>query len=176
MADEPVPTLPAAPWRLRKILSGGQTGVDRAALDVALMRGLPCGGWCPKGRWAEDGRIPDRYPLTETDSDDVAERTRRNVRDASATLVLVNGASDAGTDETLRIAAALGRPALRLDLARRPERDPALAWLAALDQPVTLNVAGPRESNAPGIHALAREYLRWLWAGVSLDDDLHQLS
>jgi predicted Rossmann-fold nucleotide-binding protein len=71
-----------------RLVSGGQTGVDRAALDVALELGVPCGGWCPKGRRAEDGRIPDCYPLTETRTGDYATRTRWNVRDSDFTLVL----------------------------------------------------------------------------------------
>ena len=71
-----------------KIISGGQTGVDRAALDVALELGLPCGGWCPRGRRAEDGPIDPRYPLTETPWDGYPQRTEWNVRDADGTLIL----------------------------------------------------------------------------------------
>lgn len=163
-------------WRLRKIISGGQTGVDRAALDVALARAIPCGGWCPKGRWAEDGPIAARYPLIETSSDDVRERTRLNVQGADATLVIVHETSDAGTDYTLQVAAELAKPALRLDLARKPEREIILGWFAAFERPLIVNVAGPRESSSPGIYARSREYLRWLWAGVALDDDLDQLT
>ena len=76
---------------VRQIISGGQTGVDRAALDVALDAGLPCGGWCPRGRRAEDGPIVAQYPLMETDSPDYQMRTRRNVEDADATLILTLG-------------------------------------------------------------------------------------
>lgn len=79
------------PGRRLRVISGGQTGVDRAALDVALELGLPCGGWCPAGRRAEDGPIPARYPLTETAGADYVERTRRNVVEADATLVLCHG-------------------------------------------------------------------------------------
>lgn len=163
-------------WRLQKIISGGQTGVDRAALDVALARGIPCGGWCPKGRWAEDGPIPARYPLIETAGEDVAERTRLNVQDADVILVIVYEASDSGTDYTLEVARDFAKPALRLDLARKPEREIILGWFAAFDRPLIVNVAGPRESSSPGIYARSREYLRWLWAGVALDDDLDQLT
>ncbi|HEY4135970.1 MAG TPA: putative molybdenum carrier protein [Alphaproteobacteria bacterium] len=162
-------------WRLRKIVSGGQAGVDRAALDVALARRIPCGGWCPKGRLAEGGVIPDRYPLMETATADVAERTRLNVRDSDVTLVMVNGASDKGTDHTLAVAAELGRPALRIDLVLKPDPQAVNNWLGSVGASLVLNIAGPRESNAPGIQALAREYLRWLLADVALDDDLHEL-
>lgn len=81
---------------LLKIISGGQTGVDRAALDVALELGLPCGGWCPRGRRAEDGVIAERYPLTETRSARYAVRTVRNVRAADGTLVLTRGQPSGG--------------------------------------------------------------------------------
>src|SRR6266571_9073801 len=80
-----------------KIVSGGQTGVDRAALDVALELGIPCGGWCPRGRRAEDGIIPERYPLIETPTTAYPQRTERNVRDSDGTLVLTVGRADGGT-------------------------------------------------------------------------------
>jgi predicted Rossmann-fold nucleotide-binding protein len=73
---------------IKRIISGGQTGVDRAALDVALELGIPCGGWCPKGRLAEDGSIDLRYPLKETNSSEYRERTEKNVEDSDGTLIL----------------------------------------------------------------------------------------
>src|SRR5438552_18876277 len=88
------------------IHSGGQTGVDRAALDVALELGLPCGGWCPKGRRAEDGPIPARYPLIETSSPFYPQRTKRNVLDSDGTLILTFGCPTGGTALTIRTAAA----------------------------------------------------------------------
>lgn len=143
-----------------RIVSGGQTGVDRAALDVALALGLPGGGWCPRGRKAEDGPIPARYPLQETPAAAYAERTRRNVRDSDGTLVLTLGAPSGGTALTCRVARARGRPLLVIDLAdpaqARPER--VREWLAAAEV-ATLNVAGPRESGAPGVYARARAFL-----------------
>ncbi len=100
-----------------KVVSGGQTGVDRAALDAALGLGLPCGGWRPQGRRAEDGRIPDRYPLTETPGKDYPTRTRRNVRDSDFTLVLTVGEPTGGTLLTVQAAKRQGRPCVVVDLA-----------------------------------------------------------
>jgi Circularly permutated YpsA SLOG family len=105
---------------VRRIVSGGQTGVDRAALDVALELGLECGGWCPRGRRAEDGEIPARYPLRETRSAGYPVRTERNVRDSDATLVLHEGRLGRGTALTAGCARRLGRPLLEVDLRRPP--------------------------------------------------------
>jgi hypothetical protein len=141
-----------------KIVSGGQTGVDRAALDVALRLGLPCGGWCPRGRRAEDGAIPERYPLVETPDARYPQRTRWNVRDSDATLVLHSGPPRGGTALTLRLLARTGKPALRVDLDG--ESDPAALgeWIGRLGIRV-LNVAGPRESEAPGVGGKAARFL-----------------
>lgn len=141
------------------IVSGGQSGVDRAALDAALAACLPCGGWCPRGRAAEDGPIAPRYPLRECDSADPAGRTRLNVRDSDATLILVRGALSGGTALTARHAGRIGRPCLIVDLDAAddmPARAARIAgWLR--DKRVrVLNVAGPRESGMPGIYADAR--------------------
>jgi len=134
-----------------RVVSGGQTGVDRAALDAALALGVPCGGWCPRGRRAEDGRIDIRYPLQETPSRDYAERTEWNVRDSDGTLILTRGVPHGGTALTLEIARRLGRPALVLDLATVRDTRAVRDWLAREGIRI-LNVAGPRESAAPGIH------------------------
>ena len=141
-----------------RIVSGGQTGVDRAALEVALARGLACGGWCPRGRRAEDGAIDARFPLRETPSAYYAVRTRWNVRDSDATLILVRGAPHGGTALTLECARALGRPHRIVDLGGDPDAAGVRAWL--IEQKVrVLNVAGPRESQSPGIGVLARGFL-----------------
>jgi hypothetical protein len=143
----------------KKIVSGGQSGVDRAALDTALECGLPCGGWCPKGRKAEDGTIPSRYPLSETPSDVYAQRTEWNVRDSDGTLVLTKGRPTEGTAFTIEVAARLGKPCLVLDLTDRPDAQPVLAW-ATRHAVGTLNVAGPRESRSPGLYQEAKQFLR----------------
>ena len=155
---------------IREIRSGGQTGVDRAALDVALARGLPCGGWCPRGRRAEDGPIPARYPLQETESGRYAERTRLNVRDTDGTLILTRGAPEGGTKLTVSYAREAARPHLIVDLAapafdRATALDDVRRWLVGGEIAV-LNVAGPRESKAPGIHRAAMDFL-----GALLDAD-----
>jgi putative molybdenum carrier protein len=144
---------------LARIVSGGQTGVDRAALDVALELGLPCGGWCPRGRRAEDGPIAERYPLQETPAAEYEQRTEWNVRDSDATLVLTSGVPSGGTALTVRAARRLGRPVLVVDPTAADAAEQIRAWL--LEAGVrTLNVAGPRESGAPGIHRSARVVLR----------------
>lgn len=128
---------------LERIVSGGQTGVDRAALDVALRLGIPCGGWCPRGRRAEDGRIPERYPLHETPSADYAQRTEWNVRDSDATLILYRGRLTGGSALTSRLAAKYRRPCLEIDLASPLEAGAIRAWLRGNGVRV-VNVAGPR--------------------------------
>ncbi len=150
---------------LARIVSGGQTGVDRAALDVAIARRLPHGGWCPRGRRAEDGAVPARYALREHASPDYAARTERNVVDSDATLVLAIGSPTNGTALTVRLAARHGRPCLVVDLAAPPTPATVAAWLAARDVRV-LNVAGPRESTHPGIHDLAAAYLERVLAAA----------
>lgn len=162
-------------WFLRKIVTGGQTGVDRAALDVALAYGIPCGGWCPKGRIAENGPIPDHYPLVETVDAEYGERTRLNVEDADGVLVLYAHTLDSGTRHTINLAADWGKPTLTVDLTREPDPADVLSWLAHFERGVTINVAGPRESNTPGIYDQTVDYLRRLLHGIPLDDQLDQL-
>jgi len=141
------------------VISGGQTGVDRSALDVALELGVPAGGWCPKGRKAEDGSLASRYPLTETPSEQYRQRTEWNVRDSDGTLVLTRGAPAEGTAYTIEAARKLGKPCLVLDLSGAPSQSAAQAW-AEEHKVRVLNVAGPRESKCPGIYAQAAQFLR----------------
>jgi hypothetical protein len=141
------------------IVSGGQTGVDRAALDVGLELGIPCGGWCPHGRKAEDGPIPARYPLQETPTDEYAQRTEWNVRDSDGTLVLTRGEPRGGTALTIAMARRQGKPCLILDLDGLCGVREIHEWVKA-QQIRVLNVAGPRESDNPGICLQASDALR----------------
>ena len=153
-----------------RIVSGGQTGVDRGALDFALGHGLECGGWCPPGRESESGRIPERYPLREVEIPDYQERTRRNILDSDATLVItLGGKMEEGTRLTIKWAGEYGRPVFRLDLRcpGMPDAD-ALAELArwmGSGGISTLNVAGNRESTSPGISGLTVKILERLFSG-----------
>ena len=139
---------------LHKLISGGQTGVDRAALDVALALSLPVGGGCPKGRRAEDGPIPDRYPLVETPERNYPARTRRNIEDSDGTLILNRGTLDGGTALTVAHARQIGKPCLVVALEEGIEPATFREWRAAHHMQV-LNVAGPRESKRPGVYAAA---------------------
>lgn len=142
-----------------KIVSGGQAGVDRAALDWAIMRGLPHGGWCPKGRTAEDGVIDSRYALKETESAGYRQRTRQNVVDSDGTLILNIGELSDGTLATQRFAERFGKPCLVVQLESGVEGiRQAREWLRA-HRIATLNVAGPRESKRPGIYRQAVAFL-----------------
>jgi hypothetical protein len=141
-----------------KVVSGGQTGVDRAALDAARAAGLPCGGWCPRGRLAEDGPIDPGYPLIETPEADYAQRTEWNVRDSDGTLVLARGQASGGTALTIALARRHGKPLLVVDLAQDPLPAEVTRWIEDRGLHV-LNVAGPRESQRPGIGREARAYL-----------------
>jgi hypothetical protein len=149
-------------FRVARIVSGGQTGADRAALDVAIELGVDYGGWCPAGGRAEDFPEPPGllavYPkLTATDEAEPAVRTRLNVCDSDATLIVWDGRTHSpGTQLTIAAAQGLGRPLLVTsgDVAE------TRAWLAEFSTPVVLNVAGPRESTSAGTYARTAELLR----------------
>jgi hypothetical protein len=143
-----------------RIVSGGQTGVDRAALDWALDHEMPCGGWCPHGRRAEDARIDARYPLVETRSRGYHERTRLNVVDSDATLILNTGRLTTGTAATVRYAVEARKPhvVVQLDCLAPGDAARVREWIVA-NRVETLNVAGPRETKHPGIYRLAYAFL-----------------
>ena len=155
------------------IITGGQTGVDRAALDEAIARGIPYRGWCPKGGWAEDLPKPPgllaTYPhFRETPSADPAERTEWNVRDSDACLILVEAsgvAASGGTAYAEKLAAHYGKPLLVVDVGTADAGSLVCAWLAARlaahsgEAPFRLAVGGPRESEALGIYGKARVVL-----------------
>lgn len=164
-----------------KIISGGQTGVDRGALDAALDLGAQCGGWCPAGRLAEDGTIPSRYPVVELADAGYAERTAQNVADADGTLIISNGKPIGGTAETVARCVEMQKPYLVIDCDRTPADEAIegavhfisdlsfqgpppgaegfILQLAQRDPSaslgmIVLNVAGPRASQWPEGHAL----------------------
>jgi hypothetical protein len=142
----------------RTLVSGGQTGADRAALDWAIAHGVPHGGWCPRGRLAEDGVIPDRYRLRETPSADYAQRTEWNIRDSDATLI-VSIASEltGGSRLTRAIAERLGKPCLHV--ARADVDTACVRDFLVRHRVRVLNVAGPRASKEADAHASTYVFL-----------------
>lgn len=141
-----------------KIISGGQTGVDRAALDFALQNKIPCGGWCPQGRKAEDGTISSKYALKETDSEDYESRTIRNVQDSDGTLIIINKYTDSGTFLTISTAKKLNKAIFIQNISTKKEPEIFRKWV--YDNNIKmLNIAGPRESNSSGIYEQALKVL-----------------
>ncbi len=146
-------------------MSGGQTGADRAALDYALRWSISCGGWCPSGRLAEDGVIPQHYPLKETGSYNYADRTRRNVRDSDATLILHKGPLERGSLYTQRMSEQLNRPHLCLNMNDCKINDGAEQLVnfvkncAESHFTFSLNVAGQRHSSCPEIYKFTYDIL-----------------
>jgi hypothetical protein len=134
-----------------KIISGGQTGVDRAALEWAMANRIPHGGWCPKGRKAEDGVIPPRFHLKETGSENYSMRTRRNVRDSGGTVIFSKELGlTAGTQETADVAKEIGKPLLHLISSLEVKEAARQLDVFLKDHGiVVLNVAGPRASEEP---------------------------
>lgn len=145
-------------YGVRRIVSGGQTGVDRAALDAAIGLELEHGGWCPRGRLAEDGCIPQRYRLRETKSAEYPVRTEQNVVDSDGTLILHRERLSGGTELTRRLALKHSKPCCAVDLEQRHDIPYVRQWIADHSIAV-LNVAGPRESSSPGIGRDAHDFL-----------------
>jgi len=142
-----------------QIISGGQTGVDRAALQMAIDLGISHGGWCPRGRRAEDGKIPDRFQLREIDSTDYAVRTLRNIDDSDGTLILHCGRLTGGTALTASSTRQQAKPLLLIDLDQNMDHAAVRAWIET-NKIATLNIAGPRESTCPGVYKRAMSFLR----------------
>ena len=143
-----------------KIISGGQSGVDRAALDFSIANNLMCGGYCPKGRLAEDGRIEDKYPLLETITEDYNERTIKNVEISDALLVIHKSPIDKGTMLAIDEARKLQKEIFILKISDF-DLEELISWLDKT-KPSSLNIAGPRESNDEGIYLLTIKVLQQL--------------
>lgn len=154
---------------VRKIISGGQTGADSAGLDFAIEVGLAQGGYVPKARKAEDGRIDEKYRLVELSSSSYPERTKRNVRESDGTVILsLNEKLSGGSALTLSYAQHARKPVLHLHNSET-SRDPLPRQVRQLKEFIeskaiqVLNVAGPRESNEPGVYRFTLEILRGYW-------------
>jgi hypothetical protein len=145
------------------LIAGGQTGVDRAVFDFALSRGITCGGWCPKGRLAEDGTIPERYPVKEWHSPLYEDRTKQNILDSDGVLIVFGSAMDRGTRLTLQLAEMMGKRHYIHSLKQEREIRPIHNWMSD-NQIRRLNIAGPRESNDNGIYLETLTFMNRLFS------------
>lgn len=155
--------------KIKKIISGGQTGADRAAFDFALENGFEIGGFVPKNRAAEDGKISDKYPnLIETATENPAMRTELNVKNTDATLILSDGALKGGSLLTLEFAEKYEKPVLHIDfsaLSVEQAAEKTQKWLCSMDCKI-LNVAGARASEDPKIYDKTKELLYFLFKSI----------
>lgn len=155
---------------LAKVISGGQTGADRAALDAAMKFEIEVGGFCPRGRKAEDGTIPAKYPLIELESSSYPDRTKQNILAADFTLILNWNKLSGGTAKTIDFCRSYMKPYVVRDPAQMNlfgvfgmNFETVLADLLVSEKGIVLNVAGPRESKRPGIYLSSRRYLEELF-------------
>lgn len=160
---------------LKKIISGGQTGVDRSGLDIAIELNYEYGGWCPRGRKAEDGIIdPIKYAnLEETSSDNYPQRTEFNVRDSDGTLIIINGEQmnmSRGSKLTVRMTKKYNKPLFIINLNENNDNlneIKIIEWIL-MNNIQILNIAGPREETTPGIYNLSQQFLRSLLKKLSI--------
>lgn len=155
--------LPLGKHKISKIVTGGQSGVDRGSLDFARSRGVDVGGWCPKGGWAEDmttspGLLGSYPEMQETESDQVEQRTQWNVRDSDATLIFLADSLSSGSNLTADTAKALGLPHKTVSL-NDVDTEEIRRWIQSLDHVSVLNLAGPRESENPGSYKKIQKIL-----------------
>ena len=150
---------------VEKLLSGGQTGADRAALDFAIAHGIPHGGWCPRGRLAEDGALEERYTLRETPDPEYPQRTEWNVRDSDGTVIFsISSELSGGSKLTEKLAGCHGKPCLHLSQERDREKAAELLRQFVRQHDIhVLNVAGPRASNEPAVQRFVLETLEKLF-------------
>jgi len=150
---------------IQKIISGGQTGADRAALDFAIERGIPYGGWVPKGRKTEDGTLPEKYHLQEMPTGEYSERTQKNILDSDGTLIVSHGRLTGGSALTRELAKRHNRPCLYVDLETTNINDAANKVRKWIDMKHirVLNVAGPRASKDPKIYDVTMALLETVW-------------
>jgi hypothetical protein len=156
-----------------KIISGGQTGVDRAALDVALKHRIEAGGWCPTGRIDEFGRIPDSYPLRELENGGFTERTLQNIKDSDGTIIIYPGKLSGGTEQTVRFSVEQRRPRKLIDSSKVSTEKAAhlIADFVRANKIDVLNIAGPRQSEWPEGYDYTTSALE---AFVTLDYELQR--
>lgn len=148
-------------FRPSKIISGGQSGADRAALDFAIENNIPHGGFCPKERWAEDGRIPEKYKLEETESPHCMQRTEKNILQADFTLIVYSSEIDSGTRKTIAFCEKHQKPFLLFCLKeKQSDKQKFLLYKNANAQ--IINIAGPRASNDAGIYQMTKDFLEKL--------------
>lgn len=156
--------------RLNKIVSGGQTGADRAGLDAAIKAGFTVGGYCPKGRLAEDGTVPEHYPLVEMTKGGYSVRTERNVIESDGTLIFNIGKLTGGTRLTVECARMHNKPHMVIQLdTEMPDLSTLAEWLDKNEIRV-LNIAGPRESKTPGVYLLTFRYLEEFFTKAGLGE------
>ena len=163
---------------LKKIISGGQTGADRAALDVAIKFNIEHGGWIPRGRKAEDGPLPPKYQLTEMDSEDYSERTKQNIIDSDGTLIISRGILSGGSKLTQSFAKVVNRPNCHIDLVEHDEFEAAVIIKSfILENGIrVLNVAGPRASHHPWIYKDVKTVLEVMLYLLFLDSEEDKLT